>query len=60
MEQFNWEHWKKRCEEFCESLDIATCPECEDDVLVEDNKAAINRPKPIAIEPKKLKDIFKI
>jgi hypothetical protein len=58
MVQFNWEHWKKRCEEFCEDLDIATCPNCNYDVLVEDDETAASRPPPKPIGLKKAKDIL--
>lgn len=58
MTQFNWEHWKKRCEEFCEDLDIATCPNCNYDVLVEDDETAASRPPPKPIGLKKAKDIL--
>jgi hypothetical protein len=34
MAQFNWEHWKKRCEDFVDDYDIATCPECGYDVII--------------------------
>ena len=36
MIQFNWQYWKEMCEAYCKNLDIAACPNCEDDVIVND------------------------
>lgn len=58
MVQFDWEHWKKRCEEFCERADLAECPHCGEDVLVEDEETAASRPEPVAINMKSAKDIL--
>ena len=30
MVQFDWNHWKKECEDFCRRNDIAECPKCGD------------------------------
>lgn len=59
MAQFNWEHWKKRCEEHCETYDLGTCPHCNDDVLVEDEETAISRPEPVAIKVSSATDVLK-
>jgi len=56
MAQFNWEHWKQRCEMYCVNIDIAQCPHCKEDVLVEDED--IERPEPVAIGMKSAKDIL--
>lgn len=58
MIQFDWEHWKKRCEDFCVNADIAQCPHCGEDVLVEDEETAAERPEPVAIGMKPTKDIL--
>jgi len=58
MAQFNWEHWKKRCEEHCVNIDIAQCPHCGEDVLVEDEETAASRPEPVAINMASTKDIL--
>jgi len=49
MIQFNWEYWKKQCEDYCNNLDLAQCPICNDEVLVEDEETAASKPKPIFI-----------
>ena len=59
MQKFNWEHWKSICEEYCEDLDIASCPTCGDDIVVEDEKTAKNRPEPKAYGLTKMDKIFK-
>lgn len=56
MIQFNWDYWKKKCEEHCENIDIAICPFCGEDILVEDEETI--RPKPVAIGMKSAKDIL--
>lgn len=38
MEQLNWEHWKKRCEDFADDAEEFTCPECGDDIYIEDSE----------------------
>lgn len=58
MVQFNWKYWKKRCEQHCETYDIGTCPECQDDVIIEDNETAESRPEPISINLTSAKDIL--
>lgn len=30
MEQFNWDYWSERCEEFVAGDDVAECPYCGD------------------------------
>ena len=60
MKQFNWDHWKKQCEDYCDDLDIATCPICGNDVVVEDEETVGNRPKPIAIGVQNAKDIIRL
>jgi len=32
----NMEHWVKRCNDYCDGLDIGTCPECGYDVDIEE------------------------
>jgi hypothetical protein len=39
MKQFDWEHWKKRCEEFAQDYDVFICVKCGDDVYDEDQLA---------------------
>ena len=34
MVGLNNKHWNKLCVEYCENLDIASCPVCGDDILV--------------------------
>jgi hypothetical protein len=59
MIQFNWEHWKKRCEEYCENADIAQCPECRDDVIIEDDETAASRPEPVVVKVSSAADVLK-
>ena len=58
MTQFNWDYWKARCEEYCINIDIAQCPYCKEDVLVEDEETIAARPEPVAINMKSAKDIL--
>ena len=58
MTQFNWDYWKKRCNEYCINLDIAQCPHCKEDVLVEDEEMVAARPKPVAIGMKSANDVL--
>ncbi len=34
MHQLNFKLWNEKCIEYCEELDIASCPTCGDDILV--------------------------
>lgn len=34
FDDLNKKKWLKICEDFCEDLDLATCPKCGDDVVV--------------------------
>ncbi len=36
MKQFNMELWKKRCEETAKTYDIFECPDCGDDIYIDD------------------------
>lgn len=36
MVQFDWKYWKQKCEDYCDDIDIAQCPQCKQDILVED------------------------
>ena len=53
MEDLNKEKWYKICEDYCEGLDLGTCPECGEDkeVPVEwiDEKKVFTAAKPIKI-----------
>ena len=33
--QYNWEYWKKRCEETAKTYDVFECPDCKDDIYVD-------------------------
>jgi len=35
MKQLNWKYWKKQCEDFCTEYDLAECPYCGEEVLIE-------------------------
>ena len=37
MHQLNYKLWNKRCEEYCEGLDVAECPECGFEIIVWDS-----------------------
>ena len=58
MDQFNWGHWKKRCEEFAESYDVFICIECGDDVYDEDQLADDESKQGIEIELTTPLDVF--
>lgn len=58
MKQFNWDHWKERCEEHCKTYDLGTCPTCHDDVVIEDDETTSSKPEPIAINIKSAKDMM--
>ena len=38
FEELNTTVWLKRCEDFCEDLDLAECPKCGEEVAVWGNK----------------------
>lgn len=49
MKGLNWEHWKKKCEEYCEDLDIAQCPDCHDDIDFIIYSPDDKKPKPVFV-----------
>ena len=44
FEKFNKEYWKKLCEDFCESYDVFTCPDCGEDLIVDGEEEIETKP----------------